>query len=143
MGSSSYDARLAQPVNLIIRSAQTLRTFTALPLRLLEHEKRRVTTFDVNWATGAVCEMFRPYLEDARINLHVQLADGSLSIRGSVASWEAILSNLLINSINALGRGQGRNREIRIQTERGELHAILRVLDSGPGIREISLEDIW
>lgn len=141
-----YAALLGNPVELVMRSARALRTFAAFPLRFLAREKRRTARVDVHAAVSDVVELFEPFLTDARISTRLELVDETPLVRGSVAAIEAILANLLTNAINALDAEDAATgaRDIVIRTElSGEGRLLLRVLDTGPGITRLSIDDIW
>jgi len=142
---SEFEDRLGQPVRLIQRAAKTLRTFAAFPLRLLQHEKRRTGLVDVNAVVTDMHGLFAPFLADSGVTSDVSLVDPRPRIRGTVASLEAIISNLMINSINALntpGWG-GRRREIGLRSEISGDAVLIRVADSGPGIAGLAVDEIW
>jgi len=138
-------AKIEKPLQYILRAAQALRSFAALPLRLLNREKRRTGRIEVHAVIRDVLELFQPFLEDAQIETRAELVDSTPRVRGSAAAIEAILANLLTNSVNALSsEGASPKREIAIRTElSGETRLLLRVLDSGSGIVGIRIEDIW
>ncbi|MBM2812641.1 MAG: histidine kinase [Chloroflexi bacterium] len=155
-----YAALLANPVELVLRSARALRTFAEFPLRFLAREKRRAVRVDVHAAVSDVVELFEPFLSDARINARLELVDETPLVRGSVAAIEAIVANLMTNAVNALGAEEAAAgaRDIVIRTEltwrwtpplfglpggAREERLLLRVLDTGPGITRLSLDDIW
>jgi signal transduction histidine kinase len=140
-------AQISGPLNYIQRAAKALRSFAALPLRLLARDKRRSGRIDVHGVIRDVLDLFEPFLEDAKITPRVELVDSSPRIRGTIAAIEAILANLLTNAVNAIDSGQASPspaREIIIRTElSGDLLLVLRVLDSGSGINGINVKDIW
>jgi len=138
-------AEIEKPLLYILRAAQALRSFAALPLRLLNREKRRIGRIEVHAVLLDVMDLFQPFLEDAQIKTRMELVDATPRVRGSAAAIEAILANLLTNAVNALSsEGASSIRKIVIRTElSGENRLLLRVLDSGSGIVGLGIEDIW
>jgi len=138
-------AKIEGPIQHILRAAQALRSFAILPLRLLKREKRRTRDIEIHTTIHDVLDLFQPFLEDSQVNVRVELVDSSPCVRGSTAAIEAILANLLTNAVNALNSEVSPpTRQIVIRTEvSGRNRLLLRVLDSGPGIVHLSLEDIW
>jgi C4-dicarboxylate-specific signal transduction histidine kinase len=116
-----------------------------LPLTLLQREKRRVRVIDVNDGIDGVLELFSPFLADANITVKTEYVDTSPRIRGRVASLEAILANLLTNSIAAFQRSDSiaDAREVLIRTVESGERLLISVRDNGPGIRDIAHDDIW
>jgi signal transduction histidine kinase len=141
-----YLGLLENPVQHLLRAAAALRSFATLPLRLLSREKRRIGRVSVHEVIRDTLQLFGPFLADAQINPNLELVEGNPILRGSVAALESILANLITNAVNALDSEESRSKErvIAIRTElRGSERLMLRVLDSGPGIMHLSLDEIW
>jgi len=105
----------------------------------------RTGLVDVNAVVTDMHGLFAPFLADSGVTSDVSLVDPRPRIRGTVASLEAIISNLMINSINALntpGWG-GRRREIGLRSEISGDAVLIRVADSGPGIAGLAVDEIW
>lgn len=143
--ADQYARTLGQPVEMLYRSANSLRSFAKFPRHLLKRAKRRSSNVDVHAVIDEVIELFQPFLEEAKVDVKKVLADGKPSVRGSIALLEAILVNLMTNAINAFNvRGAPcEQRQIMICTELTTIHLELRFLDSGPGIKGLELDDIW
>jgi signal transduction histidine kinase len=142
----AYAETLEKPVQHLLRSARALKSFAALPLRLLAREKRRTRRVDVHAVINDVLQLFEPFLTDAQIPVRLEFVDATPVVQGSVAAIEAILTNLLTNAVHAFDSEDGPShaREIIIRTELGGVDRLrLRVLDGGPGISRLSVEDIW
>ena len=145
---AKYASTFSEPLRLIKRSVRALRSYASLPIALLRREKRKVGPIAVNTVVSDIAELFRPFLDEAEISLRLRLSDVPGTVRGSVASIEAIVANLVTNSINAVVRnpettaGLG-ERIIEIRTDSSPESVTLQVLDSGPGIVGIRKEDIW
>jgi len=91
-------------------------------------------------------ELFEPFLSDARINVRLELMDPAPVVQASVASIEAILANLLTNAVHAFESEDMHSdlRDVVIRTElSGGDRLLLRLLDTGPGITHLSVDDIW
>jgi signal transduction histidine kinase len=139
---SPFERRLS----LLVRYANRLKLFSQLPLKLLEREKRRSRVLDFNPTVDSAIELFKPYLDEARIALHVQLAAPSPNVRGTVAAVESIVANLLINAATALrptSEFRAKSRDVHVRSELSKDDVVLRVLDSGAGIQDLTLDEIW
>lgn len=137
---------IERPINYILRAASALRSFATLFLRLLAREKRRTGRISVHQAIRDVADLFEPFLRDENIALRLELIEADPRIHGTIAEVEAILANLLTNSVNAInaGRTSVSSRTIIIRTEiSGESLLLLRVLDSGCGIQGLPVAEIW
>jgi signal transduction histidine kinase len=142
---ASYDALLARPVDIIVKSAQSLKTFTDLPINLLDRKKRRVGPVNVNNVVTETVQLFTPFLADAKITPTLNLVDTDPIVHGTEATVQAIVANLVTNVINAFTKKGTRvkDRQLLITTEITRDRLILRVMDNGPGITDISMDDIW
>lgn len=140
-----YQKNLQKPVEMLYKSSSSWKRFSNFPLHLLKREKRRSGVVDVHSVIDNTVELFQPFFEDAKIEIKKRKVEKIPSIRGSVALVEAILTNLLTNTINAFNVEGARNqgRQIIISTEFFENYLRLKVLDNGLGIRDIELDKIW
>jgi signal transduction histidine kinase len=146
LGGERFASLLADPVELIKKSAASLQTFAELPLELLKQRKRKWRDVDVNLIVQDIVESFDPYFSDARVSVSTDLAeDPPALVRSTIASVEAILANFLANSVAAFTSPQNQSPErvIVVRTETSQDFVTLGVLDSGPGITNISKEDVW
>ena len=141
---SSYAAVLGGRISLLRRASQALRSFVGLPITLLRYEKRRIGVIDVHRTIDDVLELFGPFLDDADVAVKKEYVEASPRIHGRSASLEAILTNLVTNSIGAFQRsGTLEGREILVGTVESGGRVLLSVRDNGPGIRDIRRADIW
>lgn len=140
-----YESTLAQPIDIVHRSIDALKTFTALPLQLLKRDKREDSLVDVNEAILEAERWLKPFLDNAQIHLTTDLTSQAPQVYGSVAAVDAIVTNLITNTINAFRnqRTAVSTRELSIRTKMLVDKMELRVSDNGPGITHISLKDIW
>lgn len=140
-----YQEFLEKPVQKLYKIAQSLLRFSNFPLQLLKREKRRTGVVDIHSVIEDMIKLFQPFVEDSKIEVVVKKTDGNPCIYGSIALLETIVTNLLINAIDAFNVEGGRNKErkVIISTDTGEGYLQLKVLDNGLGIRDISLDEIW
>jgi signal transduction histidine kinase len=140
-----FHQKLEQPLQLLSGAAKALQAFSLLPLNLLRREKRRVGVVDVGDAAEELAGYLKAFFVDAKIQLVLKKPAKPVQIAGSRALVESILTNLVLNSLKAFNnhraRVEGRIVEIRIEVV--DHNAIIRVLDNGPGIRGIGVDEIW
>lgn len=142
--AADYQPTIGGPVRLLHRAARALRSFVRLPLTLLQREKRRIRTINLHQAIDEVLELFDPFLADSDVTVKTEYVDASFRVQGRTASLEAILANLITNSISAFQRSDTlESREILIRTVQSGDRMLLSVRDNGPGIRGIARNDIW
>ena len=143
--ATTYESTVGNQVDAIKRSAELVSRFATLPLGMLKRSKRRRTVLDVNEVVRDTLLLLDPYLNDARVETTYQLSYEAGLIHSSIAAIEAILSNLITNSVKAFRRPDAElgNRQLVVRTELvgGNVHIV--VLDSGPGIKARPVERIW
>ena len=143
--ATTYESTVGSQIDAIKRSAELVSRFATLPLGMLKRSKRRRTVLDVNEVVRDTLLLLDPYLNDARVETTYQLSYEAGRIHSSIAAIEAILSNLITNSVKAFRRPDAElgNRRLVVRTELvgGNVHIV--VLDSGPGIKARPVERIW
>jgi signal transduction histidine kinase len=140
-----YVKTLSQPVGMLYKAANSLKSFAKFPLHLLKRTKRRSSTVDVHAVITEVIELFKPFLEESKIDVKTVLTNGTPLVSGSIALFEAMLVNLITNSINAFNSKDAprQDRQIIIYTELTTTHLKFRSLDNGPGIKGLDLDEVW
>ena len=141
----TYISIVGNQIDAIKRSAELVSRFATLPLGMLKRSKRRRTVLDVNKVVYDTLQLLDPYLQDARVQTTCQFSDDAGQVRSSVAAIEAILSNLITNSVKAFKRPDAElgNRRLIVRTDGVEDSVLIVVLDSGPGITAKPIEHIW
>jgi signal transduction histidine kinase len=143
LGTASYGRSLADPVGMIRRSLGSLNVLGMATLRLLEGTKRRVGRVEVHESIKSVVTVFQPFFEGRQVEIDLQLAKGGPYLRGTEASIESIVTNLLNNSLSSFESADAKQRRIEVKTHLEDLTLILEVLDNGPGITGIEKDEIW
>ena len=142
----TYESTVGRQIDAVKRSAELVSRFATLPLGMLKRSKRRRTVLEINEVVRGTLSLFEPYLQDARVQTDYQLSDDAGQVHSSVAAIEAILSNLITNSVKAFKRPDAEldNRRLVVRTDVvGDKCPHHGVLDSGPGIKAKVVEDIW
>ena len=142
---SKYEQSIGRQLESVEQSASLLARFATLPLALLQRSKRRTTIVDVNKTVYDTVSLFRPYLQDAKVDTIVEFDESNPRVHGSVAAVEAIVSNLITNSVKAFKRQGARltHRQLVVRTAVSAGFVLICVLDSGPGINESLGDRIW
>lgn len=136
-------ALLREPIESIARSAEALAVLGGVTLNLVDHEKRRAARVEVHTVLNNVLTLFTPFLAARDVEVRLDLCPGEPFLRGTEAAVESIIINLLNNSLAAFERSSSPKRVIEFRTTAEENVLSLHVLDSGPGIEEIRIKDIW
>ena len=139
----AYDDAVGRPVDGIRRAIRSLSVLGAATLRLIDHDKRRISRVDLHKVVVGVLDTYRPFLQGRDVKVRTGLAPGEPYLRGSEAAVESIIVNLLANCLNAFEAGGTPDRLIKLSTTVADGRWRLVVEDSGPGIRGIRKGDIW
>ena len=129
----------------IQKLASSVQGFAKYPIYLLKKEKRSQGKVDIHQVIKDVISLFEPFLESSNTTIELDSVNTELSLRGSTALVEAILINLVTNSINAFNAKDApiQNRKILIRTELSENFIWLRVMDNALGIQGLTIDEIW
>jgi len=132
----------------IKREADAIYAFSNVTLKLLEHEKRRSTNYSVNSLINETKDLLDPYFKARETDVVFNHDDSNPKVWCARAAFEAVLTNLLTNSLQAFERSEGSKtlngpRKIHISSRTSGDTVVIQLMDNGPGITEISLDDIW
>lgn len=141
--SELYDGQFKEPIQSIRTAAASLGVLSAATLGLIEADKRRVGRIEVNSIVRTVLDTFSPFFRDRDIKVEPSLSPGEPYLRGTEAALESIITNLINNSISAFEAEGSLYRKLSIETQVLDNKWILTVADNGPGIKDISTDDIW
>jgi signal transduction histidine kinase len=139
------DEMLQEIGGIINRAAQSLQSFSELPIRLLKQSKRRVGSVNAHAVLQDLMDMFQPFLTASQIETNLNLTESRPILLGSIAALEAIYANLLTNAVYAVvyGKGKVMPRTIVIRTEISGDRLFMHFSDDGPGITGIEIREIW
>ena len=143
--AARYQSVVGKQIDAVKRSAELVSRFATLPLSMLKRSKRHRTVLDINKVVRDTLTLLDPYLKDARIETVQQLSDDAGQVHTSVAAIEAILSNLITNSVKGFKRPDAGlvKRRLIVRTEMVGNDVLISVLDNGPGISATLGESIW
>jgi len=141
-------------VQRIRRASKALLAFADVTLKLLEHEKRRRGRLEVHQSIEDTVGLLKPYFDLMHVIPRYEFEPQKLHIFGSRAAFEAVLTNLISNSLQAFSRGDRQGLESGKQRESDGRLLVFRsrfvnervrliIMDNGPGMSNISLDDIW
>jgi signal transduction histidine kinase len=140
-----YEKYFEEQVARLRRIHSSLNIYSQFPIYHLKRAKRRSGIIDVKEVWQSVATLFKPLLNEAKIALEINFPDDKAEIRGSIALVEAIATNILTNSVHALTKSKklNPNRRIQLDADVDSDSIVVTQSDSGPGIQELSLDEIW
>ena len=139
----AHSKSLGRPIDRIRRALGSLSVLGDAILKLVEHEKRRVSRVNLDRLLQDVLNTYDPFLRGRDVEVQLELAGGSPYLRGSEAAIESIITNLLNNCFAAFEAEGTQERVIRISTVVSRDRWRLTVEDNGPGIQGIKKSEIW
>jgi signal transduction histidine kinase len=132
-------AALAGVVNAGHRTSSVIDGFRSLFDKADEEQE----LVDVNELIGDVLESFNTQLKDYRVSTRVDLTPTLPYVAGNKGQLQEVVANLITNSMEAMETTTVQGRLLLIRTEiRGDKIAVA-VEDSGPGIDEDQLGEIF
>ncbi|WP_050940760.1 sensor histidine kinase [Vibrio harveyi] len=139
--------RYKERASNILGYLQRLSHFAELQLDLLKRNKRRDEAIDVVAVISELLKHFEPLLSREFIQVNFDhSAAGTPRLQGAICILEAIVTNCITNSMRAF-----RTENFDVETRKIEIFLeqtakdslLIRFSDNGPGITELSTQDIW
>jgi signal transduction histidine kinase len=143
--ASTVGTKLQRPFKIITNALDALIVLPTVALQLLEHEKRRPTIIHVNDDILEFVKIIRPLLHEQSITPAHDLVRPAPCIYATKASFQSILINLVTNAVHAFARptSEKRKRTIMFRTSLVGRCVRIHVMDNGPGIVDLGIEEIW
>ena len=107
-----------------------------------EHQRRQLV--DVNAIIRELLESLSSQLKDRQVEPRLELMSELPHVYGNRGPIQEVVSNLVVNAIEAMETTSDRSRVLRVRTELRDRKAVgVVVEDSGPGIDGNKLSDIF
>jgi PAS domain S-box-containing protein len=111
---------------------------------LFQKAERTKELLDANEVTRGTLQSLRGELEDHDVTTHTEFAAELPLVQGHKSQLQQVIVNLVHNAIEAMDTIAGRNRMLRVKTDRhGSDAVVIAVEDSGPGIDPTRLDGIF
>lgn len=138
-----YEERFRKAIDRSKEQVTVLKAFGDLTLDFVSESKRRPSRVALHDVIHGIARTFTPLLIENQIRLVEKYGRGSPYLHATTAAIEAIVSNFLMNSVQAFKRTTPRDRVIQVETSVDDTEFHLIVSDNGPGILDIDASDIW
>lgn len=136
--------KLLLPVNDISSAAIALGVLGNATLSLIKATKRRIGKVSIHQILNDLVTLMDPFLAGMTTNITREFVNADPFLRTSQAALESVFANLINNSLAAFERSGTGDRHIILATEFRENSSIAVIIsDSGPGIKDIAVKDIW
>lgn len=143
VSDKSIQEKLLAPVQRITTAQAALSTLSSATLNLVKSTKRRIGRVDIHKSIDDLINLLSPFLNGREASVTVRLARTTAYIQGSEAALESIFANIINNSLNAFRRSGTTKRLIDITSDIASGVCEVRVADSGPGIQDVNISDVW
>lgn len=140
---AEYETNLSRPVDRILSVAKSLRAFGNLTLSQIDKDKRRARRIEIHAVINEVGEMFGPFVDQRKAKLTLRLATSNPFLRTSSAAIESIVTNLIMNSLQAFEEAPPGKHLIELATSIENNYCTISCADTGPGIVDLKPRDIW
>jgi signal transduction histidine kinase len=122
------------------RTSEVIDGFRAL----FAKSDQRQQLVDVNEVIRRALESMSSELADHHVEPRAELMSELPPVYGNMSQLQEVVSNLLVNALEAMATTSDRNRVLRVRTElRGHNTAAVLIQDSGPGIDKDRLDGIF
>jgi signal transduction histidine kinase len=123
---------------------ESILSFAKVTLDLMESAKRKRGITPVHATIEHVKSLLQPFLSLRGVEIATsELNAVNHNLFTSRAALEAIFTNLIINSLEAFKRAHIANRRIQFKSQNTNDGLEVVVLDNGPGISGIDVEEVW
>lgn len=133
---------IAPVIERSLNDVDGLESVAKITLALVRARNRRLLKTNVTDVVDGVLAIFKPYFDLHQVEVQAPRRQRT-SVFGSRAALECILVNLLTNALQAFERDRPDAPRIVIEVSSGEKVVEIDVMDNGPGIKDISIQDIW
>ena len=136
---------MKKPISIIADATKALVALPSLAIKLLIRDKRQVKTVSVHDEIREILETTEPFLQEMKVETEKEFVDIDLCVYGSTAAIQSVLMNLITNAMNAFisNKKQKDKRKIIFRTLSSNGKMQIHVIDNGPGIQELSVDEIW
>ncbi|WDT88537.1 sensor histidine kinase [Streptomyces sp. SCSIO-PteL053] len=117
----------------------------AIATRATQAKGCRVAVLDLNEVIGNALGVVRPHLERRGVALSEELWGDPIRVAGAVSDLEAIVFNLTVNAMSSLADAGDHLGEpsVLVRTRVDDGHAVVDFSDSGPGIVDVDIAQMW
>ncbi len=127
---------ISEGVNRITEIISNMRNFWILP------EDNESSSVDINIAVEDAVNLVRSQFKSHDIKFHHKKSMQPVKIRCAQAHLEQIVVNLLTNAINSIRSANKEEKFINIETGENRETAIIRVIDNGIGLPDITIDEL-
>lgn len=139
----SLDPRLKKYVTSIAEQAERAGSILSGMRQFAKRGEMKRSIGDLADIVNSGVSLIRAELRSRRVTLHMELPADSLQVSVDAVQIQQVLINIIKNACDALDLVPDAPRMIRIECSRQESMAIISVVDSGPGLDEDLIKNLF
>lgn len=147
------DKKLLEQLNLVKSAFESIRDTVRNLIDLNRPGKEKKQAVDINQVIENTATLVRSYLTKSRVKINLNMAAQKAKLTASPQQLGQVLMNLINNAVESitgtpefqekLKENPTHSGEIFIDTFNQDKDLVIKVRDSGPGITEVDLEQIF
>ncbi|MBN2323744.1 MAG: ATP-binding cassette domain-containing protein [Spirochaetes bacterium] len=135
--------RLHDTVNGLEEEIKYIANIVSNLITFSDSNRTVIETFNLNELIESVISFMRITAKSRKIQIDFDGGGGDILLRANKNEIKQVVLNLFKNSFEAMPEGGDITIDTRTRTDRGRAEAILRFTDTGTGIKEEDLENIF
>ena len=135
--------RATQAIDRIVHDGNRAADIVSRTRELFKKVTPRKDNLELNGAILEVIELTRSEMAKNRVLLQTQLTEGLPLVRCDRVQLQQVMLNLIINAVEAMSQISDGHRELLISTRKEQSHVLVAIRDSGPGLSEVALEQVF
>jgi signal transduction histidine kinase len=111
--------------------------------RVLKKAPFEMIDIDLNETVREVIGFIGAVAHGRDISLKCATTSGDLRVKGDAVQLQQVVLNLIINAMDAISGAESKERDVSVTTARSAVGAEIKVSDSGPGIADGDLRNVF
>lgn len=140
---SDEQSKAQRHLDVLIEAANTVHTWGDFALNRISRDKRTRVDISLNDIIVNVFETFGGILSDHGTNYDISGISNIPKVRAFAMDFEAVIINFIANSLEALKKKPRAQRSIRVTTMKEGQNIVIAFSDSGLGIPERDVKQIF
>ena len=99
--------------------------------------------FDLNEIARESIQLLAPLSSDREVDLRAFTAPTQLLVKGDSVQFQQVISNLIVNAMDAMSKTPRGERRVIVRTGRADNFAEVSVSDTGPGIPSDKIKEVF
>ncbi|HET7083449.1 MAG TPA: ATP-binding protein [Rhizomicrobium sp.] len=137
------DGRLTEVLDELVQDGRRVHEIVESTRAAVAKDSPQKSLADINRLVRDTLRMISHELRGRGIKIRLDLDDRLPPVLVNPVQMQQVFVNLFLNAVDAMSEVKQRPRLLAVQTSRGDAMAVVRVQDSGRGIRPDDLERVF